>query len=188
MDDGYLPLGEPFARILAAARAGGEWAWSELYYSVAPDLRRYLRARGVADADDVVGETFLRVVRHIDAFAGEGGDFRAWVFTIGRNVAIDAARRRTRRPEDLRDDLRDVSPTGDAEADALQNLLRHDVEALLDQLTEDQRDVLLLRFLSDMSFTEIAQVVDKREGTVRMIHKRGLAALREKISQEPVTL
>jgi RNA polymerase sigma-70 factor (ECF subfamily) len=189
MDDGYSPLGEQFARVLSAARAGGEWAWSELYRAVAPDLLRYLRARAVPDADDVVGETFLRVVRGISSFAGDGGAFRAWIFTIGRNLAIDASRRRARRPEDLRDDLGgSLGPVGDAEAEALRELTREHVARVLGELTEDQRDVLLLRFLSDLSFAEIATIMDKREGAVRMIQNRGLQALRGRISDGRVTL
>jgi RNA polymerase sigma-70 factor (ECF subfamily) len=186
-NDGFSPLDDRFPRILDAARAGGEWAWRELYLAIAPDLLRYFRARGVAEPEDVVGATFLRVVRNADTFAGDGGAFRAWVFTIGRNVSIDAARQRARRPEDLRDDLRDLGPTGDVEQDALQRLTRAHIEELLDGLTDDQRDVLLLRFLSDLSFAEIAQVIGKGEGAVRMIQSRGLAALRTKISEVGVT-
>jgi RNA polymerase sigma-70 factor (ECF subfamily) len=186
-DDGYSALGEPFPRILDAARAGGEWAWSELYHAVAPDLLRYLRARGIAEPEDVVGETFLRVVRASGGFEGDGTSFRAWVFTIGRNTAIDAARHRARRPEEPREDLTGLGPTGDVEADALAGLQRTDVRHLLDGLTDDQRDVLLLRFLSDLPFGEIAEMLGKREGTVRMIQNRALTALRGKISEGRVT-
>jgi len=186
-DDRFSPLDEPFPRILAAARAGGDWAWRELYMAIAPHLHRYLRARGIADPDDVVGETFLRVVRHAASFEGDGPAFRAWVFTIGRNVAIDAARQRARRPEDVLGDLRGLGPSGDAEADALRSLAETQMRELLDELSDDQRDVLLLRFLSDLTFGEIASVIGKREGTVRMIQNRALAALRGKISEVGVT-
>src|SRR5215212_1805157 len=186
-DNGFSPLDEPFPRILAAARAGGDWAWRELYMAIAPHLHRYLRARGIADPDDVLGETFLRVVRHAASFEGDGPAFRAWVFTIGRNVAIDAARRRSRRPEDVLGDLRGLGPSGDAEADALRSLAETQMRELLDELSDDQRDVLLLRFLSDLTFGEIASVIGKREGTVRMIQNRALAALRGKISEVGVT-
>jgi len=186
-DDGYDPLGEPFLRILNAARAGGDWAWTELYQAVAPQLLRYLRARGVTDPEDVVGETFLRVARAADGFQGDGGEFRAWIFTIGRNVAIDAARHRARRPEESREDLTAIGPSGDVETDALTALLRADIERLLSSLTEDQRDVLLLRFLADLSFTEIAEIVGKREGAIRMIQSRALATLRSNLSEGRVT-
>jgi RNA polymerase sigma-70 factor (ECF subfamily) len=173
---------------LDAARAGGEWAWAELYHALAPDLARFLRARGVLDVDDVVGETFLRAVRGVGGFEGDGTAFRSWVFTIGRNAAIDAMRRQARRPEDPRADLTDLGPNGDVETDALAGLFRADVVRMLEGLSEEQRDVLLLRFLSELPFAEIAEIVGKREGTVRMLQNRGLAALRRMISEGRVTL
>jgi len=187
MEGGSSPLEESFPKILRAARAGGEWAWRELYLAIAPELLRYLRARGVADPDDVVGETFLRAISNAASFEGDGPAFRAWIFTIGRHISIDAARQRARRPEELHADLRDIGPSGNVEAEALAVLTRSHVVGLLDSLTDDQRDVLLLRFLSDLTFADIAAVIGKREGTVRMIQNRALTALREKISDVGVT-
>src|SRR3954447_16962687 len=85
----------------AAARAGGDGGWRELYGAVAPQLTRYLRARGVPEPDDVVGETFVKVVRYIDGFDGDEAAFRTWVFTIGRNLVVDDLRKRSRRPVDV---------------------------------------------------------------------------------------
>jgi RNA polymerase sigma-70 factor, ECF subfamily len=183
-------LREHFPRILAAAQAGGEWAWRELYSATAPLLTRYLRARGVPDADDVVGETFIRVVRNIDRFEGDEGSFRTWVFTIGRNLVIDDVRRQARRPSDAvtADHLVAIGPTGDAEDDAMAALGRQRVGTTLERLSPDQRDVLLLRILGDLTIAEIAQVVGKREGAVKMLQARGLAALRKEISAGAVTL
>jgi RNA polymerase sigma-70 factor (ECF subfamily) len=193
-----VPDGPPLERlpdhhvttILAAARAGGEWAWRELYNATAPALTRYLRARGLPDADDVVGETFIRVVRNIERFDGDLDAFRTWVFTIGRHIVIDGVRTRTRRathpapPEALAE----LGPAGDVEDDAIDEIGRHDVRAVLDRLSPDQRDVLLLRILGGLTIAEIAQVMGKREGAVKMLQARGLAALRKQISIGAVTL
>ena len=142
-------LREQFPRILAAACAGGEWAWRELYDAIAPQLTRYLRARGVPEPDDVVGETFVKVVRYIDGFEGDEAAFRTWVFTIGRNLVVDDLRKRTRRPVDVvtDDQLAAAGPRGDAEDDAMRDLAVAHVEEILEHLSADQRDVLLLRIL-----------------------------------------
>src|SRR5439155_1320271 len=79
-------------------RVGAGGAWRELYRETAPAVDRYLRARGVRDADDVVGDTFVNVVRSIDGFAGDETAFRAWVFAIARNRATDELRRVIRHP------------------------------------------------------------------------------------------
>jgi RNA polymerase sigma factor (sigma-70 family) len=179
-----LPLREHFPRILAAACAGGEWAWRELYEAVAPQLTRYLRARGVPEPDDVVGETFVKVVRYIDGFDGDEAAFRTWVFTIGRNLVIDDLRKRSRRPVDVIPDDQLV----DAEDDAMRDLMTAHVEEVLAHLSVDQRDVLLLRILGGLTIAEVALVVGKKEGAVKMLQARGLAAIRKQISAGAVTL
>ena len=96
-------FGGRFDQTLAAAKAGGDWAWRELYRGTAPALARYLRARGVPDVEDIVGETFLRVVRHLDGFAGDEAAFRTWLFTIARHLVVDGVRRRERRSRQARE-------------------------------------------------------------------------------------
>lgn len=184
------PLREQFPRVLAAACAGGEWAWRELYEGVAPQLTRYLRARGVPEPDDVVGETFVKVVRYIEGFEGDEAAFRTWVFTIGRNLVVDDLRKRSRRPVDVATDeqLLRAAPRGDAEDDAMRDLATAHVEEVLANLSVDQRDVLLLRILGGLTIGEIALVVGKKEGAVKMLQARGLAAIRKQISVGAVTL
>jgi RNA polymerase sigma-70 factor (ECF subfamily) len=188
--DASSPTPDQFSRILAAARAGGDWAWRELYGATAPALTRYLRARGVPDADDVVGETFIRVVGSIDGFEGDEGQFRTWVFTIGRNLVVDEVRKRSRRPADAtpEDGLAAVGPSGNAEDDAMRGLGTDRVREILARLSPDQRDVLLLRVLGGLTIAEVAEVVGKREGAVKMLQARGIAALRKQISTGAVTL
>jgi RNA polymerase sigma factor (sigma-70 family) len=183
-------LHEQFPRVLAAACAGGEWAWRELYEAVAPQLTRYLRARGVPEPDDVVGETFVKVVRFIEGFEGDEAAFRTWVFAIGRNLVIDDLRKRSRRPvEPVADtQLLQAAPRGDVEDDAIRDLATAHVEEVLADLSIDQRDVLLLRILGGLTIAEIALVLGKKEGAVKMLQARGLAAIRRQISAGAVTL
>lgn len=179
-----------FPRILAAACAGGEWAWRELYEAVAPQLTRYLRARGVPEPDDIVGETFIKVVRSIEGFDGDEAAFRTWVFTIGRNLVVDDFRKRSRRPVVVATDeqLLRAGPRGDSEDDAMGDLTTEHIEDVLARLSVDQRDVLLLRILGGLTIAEIALVVGKKEGAVKMLQARGLAAIRKQISAGAVTL
>jgi len=183
-------LREHFSRILAAAQAGGEWAWRELYGTTAPLLTRYLRARGVPEVDDVVGETFIRVVRNIDRFEGDEAGFRTWIFTIARNLVVDDVRRRARHPSApaTTEALALVGPTGDTEDDAMRSLDDTHVAAVLGGLSADQRDVLLLRILGGLTIAEIGQVLGKREGAVKMLQARGIAGIRKEISAGAVTL
>ena len=175
---------------LAAARAGAEWAWRDRYRETAGPVGRFLRARGVRDADDVVGDTFLNVVRSIERFDGDEDAFRAWVFTIARNTAIDRERWIARRPAHpvAHDDLATVGPTGDAEADAMDALSLEHVRRVLDRVTPDQRDVLLLRILGGLTVEQVAAAVGRSTGAVKMLQARGLAAIRREIERGAVTL
>jgi RNA polymerase sigma factor (sigma-70 family) len=179
-----------FGATLAAACAGAGWAWRELYRETAGPVERFLRARGVRDPDDVVGDTFLNVVRSIERFDGDEVAFRAWVFAIARNTAIDRERWLARRPVHLvpDDDLAAIGPAGDAEMDAMEQLSLEHVRRVLHRLTPEQRDVLLLRILGDLTVDQVAAVVGRSAGAVKMLQARGLAAIRREIERGAVTL
>jgi RNA polymerase sigma-70 factor (ECF subfamily) len=183
-------FGEHFDAILTAAQAGGEWAWRRLYEANAPGLLRYLRARGEPDAEDIVGETFVRIVWHLDRFVGDEAAFRTWLFTIARNIVVDGSRKRARRPAEPvpHERLHAVGLTADVEDEAMQELSDDHVREVLDELSPDQRDVLLLRILGGFTIVEISQVLSRREGAIKMLQARGLASIRRKISLGAVTL
>jgi len=168
---------ESFETVLSAARAGGEWAWDRLYADLAPGVTGYLRAHGAAEPDDLAGEVFLQVVRNLPGFAGGEGAFRGWVYTIAHRRLVDDLRRRGRRP---------VAPTdaaaleglagagGDVEEDAGSRLEDASVRAALDELPTDQRAVLLLRILADLTVEEVARTLGKRPGAVKALQRRAL--------------
>jgi RNA polymerase sigma-70 factor, ECF subfamily len=179
-----------FGSILFAARAGAAWAWAELYDDVAQDLSRYVRASRVEDPDDVVGNVFLRAVGALGRFDGDRRAFRAWMFALARNAVIDEGRKVVRRrtqplPPEV---LAEIGPTVDAEREALRHLAERGVRDTLDHLSPDQRDVLLLRILGDLTIDEIAALLGKRPGAVKALQARGLARIRRNIASGAVTL
>ena len=183
-------LGESFGRVLASAREGDGTAWRELYRDLAPAIDRYLRARGIADAEDVLGETMVSIVRALPSFEGGETAFRGWTFAIARNHATDVLRRQRRRPSEPsdRDSLVRHGPVGDAEDEAMRELAVERVRELLDALTPDQREVLLLRLVAGLTIDEIAAALGRGSGAVKMLQARGIGALRRKISAGAVTL
>jgi RNA polymerase sigma-70 factor (ECF subfamily) len=166
-----------FDSVLFAARAGADWAWERIYSDLAGPVVGYLRVHGAADPEDVAGEVFLQVVRDLPRF--EPGredperDFRAWVFTIVHRRLLDERRRRTRKPTAALPEGFDL-PGGDVADDATTRLDRRLVVELLGELPADQRSVLLLRILGDMTIEEIASAVGKRPGAVKALQRRAL--------------
>ena len=128
-------------------------------------------------------------MRHLDGFVGDEAAFRTWLFTIARHLVVDDVRRRDRRPSDAPPDetLHALAAVGNAEDEAMASIGVASVRAALDALTEDQRDVILLRVLADLSIAEVAQVLGRRAGAVKMLQSRGLATLRRTFLQEGVT-
>ena len=138
----------------------------------------------------MVGETFANVVRSIDRFEGGEIAFRAWVFAIARNEATDETRRVIRHPSAPAsvEELEAHGPRGDVEREAMEALASDRIGRLLDALTADQRDVLLLRIIGGLSIDQVATVVGRRSGAVKMLQARGLAAIRREILRGAVTL
>ena len=143
-----------------------------------------MRSRGTADPDGVANDVFLRAFRTIHTFRGDGPRFRAWIFTIAHHAAIDDARRRHRRVKEEPLDRAPDPSGGNVESEVLANLAHERVETLLAELSPDQRDVLVLRIVADLSIADTAAVLDKSIEAVKALQRRGLDALRRAISSQ----
>lgn len=183
-------LGEDFPQILQAARLGEEWAWRTIYREMAPAVIGYLHARGAAEPEDILGEVFVQVVRHLATFEGDAGALRAWVFTIAHNRLVDERRGRARRPaESATTELLEAQgPIGDTEQEGLAALELADMRRVIAQLTPDQQSVLLLRIVADLTVEDTARVLGKRLGAVKALQRRALAAVESRLRKEGVPL
>jgi RNA polymerase sigma-70 factor (ECF subfamily) len=180
---------ERFLGLLAAAKDGDEDAWKALFDGLAPVVLGYLRTNGAPDADDVLGETFLQVARDIATFEGDEPGFRSWVFTIAHHRLIDARRHSARRPVELSPEPPEPEePADDAAHEALARIGTARVRTILAELSDDQRAVLLLRFVADLSVEDVARAVGKRPGAVKALQRRGLAAVKRLLTRRGVSL
>jgi RNA polymerase sigma factor (sigma-70 family) len=180
---------ERFTSLLEAAREGSEAAWQELYNGLAPVVLGYLRANSAPDPEDVLSEVFLQVARDIARFEGEEPGFRSWVFTIAHHRLIDARRHAARRPVELSPEPPEpVGRADDAADEALAKIGTQEVQRVLSLLSDDQRSVLLLRVIGDLSIEDVAKAVGKRPGAVKALQRRGLAAVKRELTRKGVTL
>ncbi|MGH2689756.1 MAG: sigma-70 family RNA polymerase sigma factor [Actinomycetota bacterium] len=184
-----MPFGTSFPGVLAAARQGAAWAWSGIYKDLAPQVLGYLRASGAADPEDLTGEVFLSLVRDIARFEGDEPNFRSWIFVIAHHRLLDDRRRRNRRPETLVavDPGTDNRPGGNVEHEALESLGVDTVRRFIERCFPDQREVLLLRIIAELSLAEVAEVLGKTVGAVKALQHRGIAAVAREMSREGVT-
>jgi RNA polymerase sigma-70 factor (ECF subfamily) len=174
---------------IAGARAGHGPALAELYRRLHPPILRYLRALEPAEAEDLASEVWLAVMRGLGRFRGDERALRAWTFTIARSRIIDLRRRRARRatvptsPEELAQH----AERRDVEQEAMAELSTEEALATIATLSRDQAEVVLLRVLGDLSVREVAAIMGKRPGTVRVLQHRALRRLAVQISPPVVT-
>ena len=181
-------LGTAFGAALAGARVGEDAAWRALLDDLQGPLLGFARGRGVEDPEDVLGETLLDVARSLDRFDGDEAGFRSWVFTIAHRRVVDAQRRRHRRPSTPLPDERLVplAEALDAGEDAIATVVARldasrELDALLAHLTDEQREVLVLRFAADLDATTVGTLTGRTTNAVAAITRRALLRLQEVI-------
>jgi RNA polymerase sigma-70 factor, ECF subfamily len=166
---------------LIKARSGDEAGFLVLWDALQPRLLRYLQVTGCDDVEDVAGETWLQVVRDLPQFKKNSSDeFRAWVFTIARHRAIDAARSRRR----FRDKIlaaETVPPTvtlgNPVEDEVFHELSTRRAVAMVAGLSRDQAEVVALRVIAGLDTEAVARMLRKSPGAVRAALHKGLRAL-----------
>ncbi len=163
---------------LAGASRGDEAAFLQLWRALQPPLLRFLRVVGCEDPDDVASETWLQVVRDLHRFSGGEEDFRRWLFTIGRHRAIDAARARARRPASPASAGLDILADHQlVEDQVLDGMSVHRALGLLAGLSRDQSEAVALRVIAGLDTPDVAKILGKSAGAVRVALHRGLKTL-----------
>jgi RNA polymerase sigma factor (sigma-70 family) len=186
-----MAIGVGFPDVLRGARAGADWAFEALYRELAPSVLGYLRGQGAAEPEDLASEVFVGMVRNIGSFQGDEQAFRAWVFSIAHHRLIDHRRRLSRRPERLTDPAEFTRPmaeglVGDAEREIEGRIAGPAARAVL-SLSPDQRAVVLLRVVADLSVADVSSVLGKSEGAVKALQRRALRRLARELEGEGVS-
>lgn len=181
------------AELVQAFRSGDEAALGELIERHRDRLYAYLRrlAGDDAGAEDMFQDTWVKVARNMGAYREENR-FSAWLFSVARNTAMDALRRRRpgsvsldAAPEDgrpLAETIGSAEPGPEASYEASES--RRAIDGALAELSPEQREVFLLRHYSGMSFKEIADALGVPIGTVLARASRAAAKLRDKLAGE----
>ena len=178
------PADSSFDAVLAAARAGAPWACRELWEGHAPAVAAFLTARGSREPDDLTSEVFLTVFDRLGAFRGDAAAFRSFVFSVAYRRLVDELRMRSRRGETEQLSVSsDPRRASSAEDEATARLGDAAALRLLDGLPADQRDVMVLRIVADLTVEQVAGVLGKRTGAVKALQRRALARLAKNLGE-----
>lgn len=174
------------AFLVDAAKAGSTLAFEHLYRALAGQVSSYLRWHRASDPDGLTNDVFLQVYRNLSGFQGDEKNFRSWVFTIAHHRMIDDRRRASRQPRFESDPPPEEHlSTGDVEDDVFAWLAHDRVRDLLALLSPEQRDVILLRIVADISVEDVAGILGKGEGAIKALQHRALASLRRHLGFGP---
>jgi RNA polymerase sigma-70 factor (ECF subfamily) len=179
-----------FPVLLAAAVQGEQSALAHIYRAYQPRVLRYLTAQEPGMADDLAAEVWLAVARGLGRFHGDEAGFRGWLFTIARHRVIEHRRRTIRRrtepmPHDRLDGPVERGIGGDPAWLVIEQLgVRETVELLVTGLPGDQAEAVLLRVLGGFDVAEVARIMGRSPGSVRVLCHRALKRLAARMSQE----
>ena len=167
--------------LIQLTQNGDAEAFGELYQRYAHIIFRFIYSHLSErfEAEDLTEEVFLRVWRSLSNFREQGVPFLAYLFKVARNVLVDYYRRAGRSGGLMSIEEKPLTDTRSDPAEAAIIHLEHqEVRHTLEQLREDYRMVLILRFLSGLSPEETGEVMGRTPGAVRILQHRALSALR----------
>jgi RNA polymerase sigma-70 factor (ECF subfamily) len=171
--------------LIKKAQRGDTHAFGDLYECYAPVIFRYMFAHldSQMDAEDLTGEVFLKAWQSLPKYTERGVPFLAFLFRIARNILVDYYRQshrlESKSPDEL-DEYRDVAKL--EPVDQIGNQMEHQhILRVLSRLRPDYQSVLTLRFISELSPEETAQVMDRSVGAIRVLQHRALIALRQEL-------
>ena len=169
------------AAIVARAKAMDDDAWEYLLHSYYPRIQIYIRNR-IGDhtaAEDLASQVFEEAVVRIKNYEWRGLPFGAWLFRIARNLSTDHLRKRQRRTGVFLQPQEQAPPGRELEQQLEAQQLRQAMQAL----TDEQREVIALRFMSGLSTEDAGAILNKSTGSVKAIQHRALRTLRRTLDQ-----
>ena len=176
---------ENVRRLVERAQQGDRNALEELYLIHFDRIYGYLHVSvgNKYDAEDLTTQTFMKMLESIGRFRWGTAPFSAWLFRIAHNLAMDhfRASKRWQLEEEVPEPDPDESTS--AEAVAFDSIDRKSMLELIDDLSNEQQQVLTLKFVFGFSNGEAATILDKTEGAVKSLQHRALATLQKKLEK-----
>jgi len=173
--------------LVKRAQEYDEAAIEALYQTYYPKIYSYafLQMGDVQAAEDLASDVMLKMIESINKYRFRGLPFGAWVFRIARNRLIDLHRRRRRRGEvDLSETL--SSALASPQALAERALERGQLQVALKHLTDEQRQVIVLKFIQGFDNRSAGKIMDRSEGAIKSLQHRALGSLRRLLYQEHI--
>ena len=172
--------------VVARAIKGDGEAFTQLYETNFDRIYRYiyLRVGNISEAEDLTQEVFVKAMGAISSYRWRNLPFISWLFRIARNQVIDYLRKRDKVvTQELDDNI--TLPAESDPADITERKLETEkLAGLINKLSPAQREVIILRFSSELSITETANALGKKQGTIKALQYTGIMALRNMVLED----
>jgi RNA polymerase sigma-70 factor (ECF subfamily) len=171
--------------LIERAKRYDQKAISELYRRHAQSIHRYIyyRVGDVNVAEDLTADVFLKALEGLEGFTYRGIPFSAWLYRIAHARVMDHFRKRARH-ELLPLDERLVATEKGPQATVEAKLDHEELQSAIAQLTIEQQQVIILKFVEGLSNAEVARIMGKTEGAVKSLQHRGLNSLQRIMRKE----
>jgi len=173
--------------LVQRAKQHDQEAFARLYDEYFDKIYRYvaLKIGDKTEAEDMTQQVFLKALQSISSFKWKGVPFSAWLYRIAHNQVVDYLRKKKRRPATLMDEsLVSSDSENNPQLIAERNI---DTERLLSatqRLTDAQREVISLRFTSELSTAQVAEIMGKSQGAIKALQHSAIVALRKELLVE----
>ena len=174
--------------LVARAQQHDEEAFAQLYERYFDKIYRYisLKIGDKFEAEDMAQQVFLKALKSIASFKWQDVPFSAWLYRIAHNEIVDYLRRKTRRPTaPLEEAILHAEDPGGGPQKQVETIC--DIERMVDatkKLTVAQREVIALRFSSDLPIAEVSRIMGKSEGAIKALQHSAILALRRIMAVE----
>lgn len=167
--------------LITRAKRGDRDAFGKLYLTYLPGIYRYIFFRvgqRHEDAQDLSQTTLIRAWEAIGNYNVRKASFRTWLYTIAHNVVIDHYRENNRHgTAQLTTNI--VDEGASPEEELITNDVTREVRTALEKLSDDHKQIVILRHMEGLSYSQIAKITGKREDAMRALHHRALLALKQ---------
>lgn len=175
--------------LVRRAKQQDQEAFTRLYEDYFDKIYRYIviKIGNETEAEDMTQQVFLNALQSISSFRWQGVPFSAWLYRIAHNQVVDYLRKKTKRPATFEDPpigISDSNKDGDPQKVTEHNLNMEQLLTASQKLTEAQREVISLRFTSDLSTAEVAKIMGKSQGAIKALQHSAIVALRKQLLVE----
>jgi RNA polymerase sigma-70 factor, ECF subfamily len=177
--------------ILGRASQGDREAFGQLYERYVERIFNYVyyRTGNLHDAEDLTARVFQRAMNHIKNYTDRGVPFSAWLYRIAHNLVANWHRDRSRKQEIPLDDLPVIPTKGDhPERNLVRSQEQESLLRMIRRLPPERQNLLILKFVENMSNAEIGEIMGRSEGAVKSLYHRTLLSLRDQLEDHNLNL